>query len=59
MAQIATARTLAKGCTPILGLNSENRINEAIGALRVKFTDEELEYLESPYQAKNVLGFER
>jgi aryl-alcohol dehydrogenase-like predicted oxidoreductase len=56
MALISTAWVLQKGCYPILGLNSEKRIKESVEALNIKFTPEELEYLESEYRPRNIQG---
>lgn len=52
MAQIAIAWVLTKGGCPILGLSSVERVTEAVGALDIKLTDEEVQYLEQPYTAK-------
>jgi aryl-alcohol dehydrogenase-like predicted oxidoreductase len=54
MAQVAIAWTIAKGCAPIVGLSSEKRIDEAVGAVKVKLTEEELKYLEELYEAHAV-----
>ncbi|CAN6674890.1 putative aryl-alcohol dehydrogenase Aad16p [Trichomonascus vanleenenianus] len=54
MAQIAIAWSLCKGDNPILGLNKPERIGEAVGALKVKLTEEETNYLEKPYMPKAV-----
>lgn len=56
MALVSTAWVLQKGCYPILGLNSEKRIKESVEALNIKFTPEELEYLESEYRPRNIQG---
>lgn len=56
MALVSTAWVLQKGCYPILGLNSEKRIKESVEALNIKFTPEELEYLESQYRPRNIQG---
>ncbi|EEU34465.1 uncharacterized protein NECHADRAFT_94802 [Fusarium vanettenii 77-13-4] len=56
MALVATAWVLQKGCWPILGLNSEKRVKEAVDALKIQFTAEELEYLESEYRPRNIQG---
>ena len=57
MAQIAIAWQLShKGVTPILGLNKPERIDEAVAAIKVKLTDEEVEYLNEPYKPKPVRG---
>ncbi|PGH08495.1 hypothetical protein AJ79_05984 [Helicocarpus griseus UAMH5409] len=55
MAQVATAWSLGKGgINPILGLNSEKRIDEAVGSVKVKLTEEEMRYLEEPYLPRAV-----
>jgi aryl-alcohol dehydrogenase-like predicted oxidoreductase len=56
MALVSTAWVLQKGCYPILGINSEKRVIEAVEALKVKFTPEELEYLESEYKPRGIQG---
>lgn len=57
MAQISIAWLLShKGVNPILGLNKPKRIDEAVEALKVKLTDEEIKYLEEPYKPKTVRG---
>lgn len=59
MAQVATAWCLAKGTNPILGLNSKERIDEAVAAVKVKLTKEEIEFLEEPYVPKAINAMER
>ncbi|KAL8389094.1 hypothetical protein RB595_008793 [Gaeumannomyces hyphopodioides] len=56
MAVLATAWVLHKGCAPILGLSTEERIGEAVEALSVKLTEEELRYLEEEYKPREVQG---
>jgi len=56
MPLVATAWVLLKGCWPIVGLNSEKRIKEAVEALQVKLTEEEWRYLEGGYRPRNVEG---
>lgn len=51
MAMVSIAWVLSKGACPIVGFNKPERIEEAIKALSVKFTDEELKYLEVPYRS--------
>ena len=57
-AQVAMAWILGKpGITsPILGANKTRYIDEAIAALAVRLTDEELRRLEEPYHPRKVLG---
>jgi aryl-alcohol dehydrogenase-like predicted oxidoreductase len=50
MAQVAIAWTMEKGCAPIVGLSSVERINEAIKAVSVKLTEDEIKYLEELYK---------
>ena len=55
MAQIAIAWQLSHtGVAPILGLNKPKRIDEAVEALKVKLSEEEIEYLKEPYKPKPV-----
>ena len=55
MAQIVIAWQLSHtGVAPILGLNKPKRIDEAVEALKVKLSEEEIEYLKEPYKPKPV-----
>ncbi|KAJ3007688.1 hypothetical protein NUW54_g3450 [Trametes sanguinea] len=58
MAQIATAWTLHKpGVTaPIIGTTSLKNLEDILGALDVKLTDEDIKFLEEPYQPTNIIG---
>lgn len=56
MAVVATAWVLKKGAYPIVGLNSVERMDEAIRAISFKLSDEEAKYLEEPYVPKPVFG---
>ena len=57
MPQIATAWTLAKGTYPILGINKLERVDEAVGALQVQLSPDEIAFLEEPYVPKPVAGY--
>jgi len=57
MTAVATAWSLAKGCNPIIGLNSTDRIDEAVKNIKVVLTEEEIKYLEEPYMPKVVVGY--
>ena len=58
MAVIATAWCLSKeGVNPIVGLNSIERINEALSAVKVGLTKEEVAKLEEAYSPKFVTGY--
>lgn len=60
MAQIAIAWSLSHPHTnPILGLSSKERIDEAVAAIKVKLTEEEIKYLEEPYLPKTLSMLER
>ncbi|CCH62043.1 hypothetical protein TBLA_0G00960 [Henningerozyma blattae CBS 6284] len=55
MAVISTAWVLSKGTFPILGLNSVERMEDAVRALNIELTEEELKYLEEPYKPKKLV----
>ena len=55
MAQVAVSWSFKKGVYPILGLQSVERIDEAVGALGVELSDEEVKSLEEPYRARPAL----
>ena len=58
-AQIALAWMLHKPgiSSPIIGATKQHHIEDAVKALEVKLTAEEIGYLEEPYQPHPVLGF--
>ncbi|MCS7111524.1 MAG: aldo/keto reductase [Ignisphaera sp.] len=54
--QIAIAWLLHKGVTaPIIGTSKVEHLEEAVEALKIKLTDDEIKYLEEPYRPKPVL----
>ena len=58
-AQIALAWLLAKPVVtaPIIGASKPNQLEDAVGALAVKLTPEEIAALEAPYVPHPVVGF--
>ncbi|KAJ7632722.1 NADP-dependent oxidoreductase domain-containing protein [Roridomyces roridus] len=58
MAQLALAWVLAKEgvCAPIVGTTSLENLHELIAAIDIKLTEEEIKYLEEPYQPRNIIG---
>ncbi|CAB4255449.1 similar to Saccharomyces cerevisiae YPL088W Putative aryl alcohol dehydrogenase [Maudiozyma barnettii] len=52
MAVLATAWVASKGCFPIVGMSKTERVDDALAALDVTFTEEELKYLEELYLPK-------
>lgn len=58
MAQIALAWLLHKpGVTsPIIGATKMHHLEESVGALDVNLSDEDMDYLEEPYQPKPIMG---
>jgi len=54
MAMVATAWVINKGCNPIVGLNSEKRIDEVVAAILLKIPQEDIEYLEASYLPKKA-----
>ena len=58
MAQIAIAWLLNKGgIAPLLGLSTKDRIDQAVAALSLALSPEEMAYLEAPYRPKPVVGY--
>ncbi|KAI8244665.1 Versiconal hemiacetal acetate reductase [Colletotrichum sp. SAR 10_99] len=57
MAQVAQAWLISKGCMPICGLETRERIDQALGALEVKLSEEEVKYLEEMYVPKLPMPF--
>ena len=53
--QVALAWLIKKDVLPIIGTSKVEHLEEAIGALNVKLTDDEVKYLEEPYRPKPVL----
>ncbi|KAG7891941.1 hypothetical protein KL925_001886 [Ogataea polymorpha] len=54
MATIATAWCLAKDHYPILGINKPERITDALAAISLKLTKEEIAYLEEPQVSRKL-----
>ncbi|KAF7615706.1 NADP-dependent oxidoreductase domain-containing protein [Aspergillus flavus] len=60
MAQVAIAWSLSHPSEyPIVGLNTKDRIDEAVASVQVKLTPEEIQYLEEPYVPKAIHPGER
>lgn len=57
MAMVSLSWLLGKGCYPIVGLNSIERVREAIKATNLQLTEEEVKYLEEPYRPRNIFFF--
>ncbi|KAJ6507931.1 Aldo keto reductase [Mycena vitilis] len=58
MAQVSVAWSLSKEgvSAPIVGTSSLANLADAIAGARIKLTEEELKYLEEPYQPRAILG---
>lgn len=57
MADVALAWLWAKGVTaPTVGCSRPSRVDDAVGALDVRLTDEDIAYLEEPYRAHELVG---
>ncbi|KAI0102625.1 NADP-dependent oxidoreductase domain-containing protein [Nemania sp. FL0031] len=56
MSQVALMWLVQKGAIPITGISSVDRVDDAVGIRGKVLTDEELKYLEEPYQAKAISG---
>ncbi|KAI8065647.1 NADP-dependent oxidoreductase domain-containing protein [Gongronella butleri] len=59
MAQVALAWMLQKphNPTPIVGISKESHLRDAVAAVSIKLTDEEITYLEEPYAPRSLQGF--
>ncbi len=60
MAQVALAWLLQKPpvTAPIVGVTKMEQLNEALGALEVKLTPDEVKALEAPYTPRPAVGFQ-
>ncbi len=57
MARIALAWLWAKGVTaPIVGCSKPSRVDDAVLARQVRLSAEEIDYLEEPYRAHELVG---
>jgi aryl-alcohol dehydrogenase-like predicted oxidoreductase len=56
MSEVALAWNKSKNTVPIVGLNSVERVEEMAGLRDKVLTDEEVKYLEEPYEARAVAG---
>lgn len=60
MAQVSIAWSLSHpNVNPIVGLNSTQRIDEAVASIKVSLTEEEIKYLEEPYIPRTIHPLER
>lgn len=57
MARIALAWLWGRGIeAPLVGCTSPTRVDDAVSALEVKLTDDEMAFLEEPYTAHELVG---
>lgn len=57
MAQIAIAWHMAKGVeSPTLGFSKPSRVDDAVAAVDIKLTQDEIDYMEEPYVAHDLVG---
>ncbi|MEU4555380.1 aldo/keto reductase [Micromonospora violae] len=56
-AQIALAWVAGRVTAPIVGATKPHHLDDAVGALDIELTDEEIEALEAPYRPRPVAGF--
>ncbi|KAK6209821.1 hypothetical protein QIS74_11405 [Colletotrichum tabaci] len=57
MAQVAQAWLISKGCIPVGGMETKERIDQAVGSLSVNLSDDEIKHLEEPYIPKLPIPF--
>jgi 1-deoxyxylulose-5-phosphate synthase len=56
-AQIALAWVAGKVTAPIVGATKPHHLSDAVAALDIELTDEEIKALEAPYQPRPIVGF--
>jgi aryl-alcohol dehydrogenase-like predicted oxidoreductase len=56
MSQVALVWLVQKGAIPITGISNVDRLDDAVGITGKILTEEEMKYLEEPYQTKSVSG---
>lgn len=56
MSQVALAWIIQKDTIPIVGFSSLSRMEEAVGVTGKTLSEEEMKYLEEPYQPKAIQG---
>ena len=55
--QIALAWLLHKGVTsPIVGTTNPDHVEEAVEAVNIQLSDQEISYLEEPYKPKSTMN---
>lgn len=57
MTCIATAWSIKQGCCPIIGLSSNERVEQAVFNSNFELSDEDAKYLEEPYLPKEKQGY--
>ncbi|KAK5152790.1 hypothetical protein LTR04_006319 [Oleoguttula sp. CCFEE 6159] len=57
MTTIATAWAISKGVSPIIGLSSKERIDQAVTNAKFELSEEVARYLEEPYAPKAIAGY--
>lgn len=57
--QVAVAWLFAKGvCSPVIGITKEKYLDDFVGALNVKLSNEDIKYLEEAYVPHKIMGHE-
>ena len=56
MSQVALAWIIQKNTIPIVGFSNLSRLDEAVDVKGKTLTDEEMKYLEEPYEPKAIVG---
>ena len=57
MAHVALAWQWARGIeSPLVGCSKPSRVDDAVAALDVKLDQDEIDYLEEPYTAHELVG---
>ena len=56
MSHVALAWIIQQNTIPIVGFSNTSRLDEAVEVKGKKLTDEEIKYLEEPYEPKAISG---
>lgn len=58
MAQVAIAWVMARDAVtaPIIGTTSLENLSELVSVVDIKMSEEEMKYLEEPYQPRSIIG---
>lgn len=56
MSQVALAWNVQKQTIPIVGFSNLERVDDAVGVKGKRLSEEEMKYLEEPYEPREIMG---